>query len=104
MGRDTRSLGRHRQRVLQPDEQRATGLAVLPSRVSGEANGVRAQLLVELCRALIKLNPSGDVLWLALNAAQKRTSASNEEMALLKVSVRDVASHGGWPEGFYGNL
>jgi hypothetical protein len=87
--------------VLLEPEQRPTDLAVLPTGVREEASTLRVEILVELCRGLIRENPSPDVLYFALSHAQHTTGASDEEMELLKKAVARVKDRAPWPKGFF---
>jgi len=79
----------HRSGLLQHSEQPAA-----------EPAG-RTKLLVELCRALIRFNPSPDVLHLALFQAQDRSGATDDETEQLGLAVLQVQAGSGWPKGFF---
>lgn len=101
MAKDKRSRREDRSRVLQQPEQHATDLAVLRPTGGEEAPPVRVEVLVEFTRALIRENPSSDLLYLAMAAAKRRSEATDDEMELLKIAVLSERLHSTWPEGFF---
>jgi len=87
--------------VLQQSKQRSTDLAVLQPGLREEAPALRVEILVELCRALIRENPSGDVLYFALAQVRQATGATENEMRLLGEAVSRVKNKAPWPKGFF---
>jgi hypothetical protein len=80
----------HRGRVLQQHEQSAARPAV------------RVELLVEFCRALIRIHPNSDALYLSLLQAKDAAQATDEELELFARAVLDEQRQSPWPEGFFG--
>lgn len=97
-----RDRGRNRGGLLQQPEQHSTDLAVLRRELRPQAPPLRVAILVEFARALIRENPSSDLLYLALAQAKHQAGATDEEMDLLKIAVFSEASESHWPEGFFG--
>jgi hypothetical protein len=69
--------------------------------VHREEPHLEVRLLVELCRALIRENPSRDFLEIGLAIAKHATGASDEEMMLLARAVMGEAEKSPWPKGFF---
>lgn len=91
----------NRGRVLQRSEQRSTGLAVVRPEGGGSAPVVRPQLVVEFLRALIRNNPSEDLMVLSLHHAAHVTGATKRECELMMQAIRGEQSQSVWPEGFF---
>jgi len=79
--------------MLQLAEQR-------PERNAGEA-GEAFNFLVNFTREMIKLNPSGDVLQLAMMAAAKRSNLTKEQATKFIAWVLEQQSDSPWPKGFF---
>lgn len=95
---------RNRSRVQQRTQQLPPAVTLVRRGRGRPAEGVRIEMLVELCRALIRNNPNGDTLWLALHHVEAVTGASKSEMALLREAIQQVCQSGVMPAGFYPGL
>jgi hypothetical protein len=60
------------------------------------------EFLIEFTRALIKQNPSSDLFYLAMYAAEAKVSLTTEQKALFIKAVSAEARQSAWPEGFFG--
>jgi len=101
MEKESRISRRDRKRVLLQSEQRSTDLTVLQTEVCEEVSTLRIEILIELCRGLIRENPSSDVLFFAVAHAQRATNATEEEMKLLAKAVAREANTSWWPKDFF---
>ena len=87
--------------MLQRNEQ----LAERADHRSDELPLPRPEFVLEFLRSIIKNNPNGDVLALSMMEAAKNTSATKEEIAILKEAVRgEMRSGSMWPKGFFSSL
>ena len=87
--------------MLQRNEQ----LAERADHRSDELPLPRPEFVLEFLRSIIKNNPNGDVLALSLMEAAANTSATKEEIDVLRQAIRGEVQKGSFfPRGFYSEL
>jgi len=79
--------------MLQLDEQRSAGDA-------GEA-AAPVEFLIAFVRHLIRNNPSGDCLALAIYAAAREFHITNEQAKKFIQAVMHEKENSPWPKGFF---
>lgn len=83
----------HRSGMLQPDEQR-------PEEHAGSTEEA-VKFLAALTKALIRMNPSSDLLYLAVLRASKEANITKEQADKFVAWVIAEQSNSPWPKGFF---
>jgi hypothetical protein len=64
------------------------------------AEAIPVEFLIAFTRALIRMLPSNDALWLAANHAKQVCPLTDEQRELLNHAIRAEVNQSVWPKGF----
>lgn len=62
---------------------------------------VKVEFLIEFCRALIRNNPSSDVMFLAFLAASRKVPLTKEQAEAFFKALNVEMAKSPWPKGFF---
>lgn len=103
MRRDTKSGGLEKAGVDQRPVGRSGLLQLDEQRPAEDASPTEeaVKFLLLFTRALIRSNPSGDVLYLAMKAAAVESNLSDEQAEKFITWVTQEQNNSPWPKGFF---